>query len=316
MALGVTLETFPKSRSRRLSAGHSGGYSGAGATLVIVDAHTHVFSDAVLQRRVEFAERDRWFGQLNPPGSRRLASPARLVAAMDAAGVDVACALSFGWADQELCAEQNDCVLDAARRFPGRVVPFCTIQPTAGAAALTELERVARLGARGVGELYPDGQGFALDDAQTMGPLLEACNALRLVVVVHSSEPVGRTYAGKGQTTPEKLVAFAQLAREVAPDTPLVLAHLGGGLPFYELIPEVREALANVYYDTAAAAFVYDAAVLQHAAQLAPGRLLFASDYPVIGMARMLEYARRGLPVEAQEAVLGGTAKAFLGVQP
>ncbi len=279
---------------------------------MIVDAHTHVFSDAVLQRRAEFAERDRWFADLNPPGTKRLASPSRLVAAMDSAGVDVACALSFGWADQGLCVEQNDCVLEAAARFPGRVVPFCTVQPAAGAAALTELERVARRGARGVGELFPDGQGFALDDSSTMGPLLEACDALGLVVVVHGSEPVGRQYPGKGETTPEKLITLARLAAEVAPGLPLIFAHLGGGLPFYELIPEVREMVTNVYYDTAAAAFVYDAAVLEHVARLAPGRLLFASDYPVIGMARMLDYARSGLPEEARAAVLGGTAAALL----
>jgi predicted TIM-barrel fold metal-dependent hydrolase len=283
---------------------------------MIVDAHAHVFSDAVLQRRAEYAERDRWFAQLNPPGSKRLASPGRLVAAMDGAGVDLAWALSFGWADQGLCVEQNDCVLAAARQFPSRIVPFCTVQPAAGAAALSELERVARLGARGVGELFPDGQGFELDDTATMGPLLEACAALGLVVIVHGSEPVGRDYAGKGETTPVKLLALARLAREAAPGLRLVFAHLGGGLPFYELIPEVRETLEHVAYDTAAAAYVYDAAVLEHAARLVPGRLLFASDYPVIGMARMLDYARGGVPAEAQEAVLGGTAEALLARQP
>src|SRR5262245_1042280 len=143
----------------------------------VVDVHTHVFSSAVLQRRQRYAERDRWFAHLHPPGSRRLASPARLIATMDASGVDVACALSFGWADPGLCAEENDCVLDAARRFPGRVIPFCAVQPAAGPGAVAEIERVARLGCRGIGELFPDGQGFALDDAVVLGPVLEACAA-------------------------------------------------------------------------------------------------------------------------------------------
>ena len=283
---------------------------------MIVDAHTHVFSDAVLQRRAEFAERDGWFAHLNPAGSKRLASPGRLVASMDAAGVDVAVALSFGWADQGLCAEQNDCVLAAAQRFPGQVVPFCTVQPLAGAAALTELERVARLGCRGIGELFPDGQGFGLDDLQVMGPLLEACAALDLALLVHASEPVGRIYPGKGQTTPDRLLALARLAGEVAPRTPLIFAHLGGGLPFYELMPEVRALTANVYYDTAAAAYLYDSLALAHVAQWAPDRLLFGSDYPVIGMQRMLAYAHQGLPPAAQPNVLGGTAAALFGLGP
>jgi len=283
---------------------------------VIVDAHTHVFSDAVLQRRAEFAERDRWFAHLHPPGTKRLASPGRLVATMDAAGVDVAVALSFGWADQGLCDEQNDCGLEAARRFPGRVVPFCTVQPLAGAAAFAELERVARLGCRGIGELFPDGQGFSLDDAKVMGPLLEACAALDLALLVHGSEPVGRIYPGKGQTTPDRLLALARLAGEVAPHTPLIFAHLGGGLPFYELMPDVRALTTNVFYDTAAAAYLYDPPVLAHVARWAPDRLLFGSDYPVIGMRRMLDYAREGLPEVAQTPALGATAVRLFGLAP
>ncbi|MGH2350487.1 MAG: amidohydrolase family protein [Chloroflexota bacterium] len=282
---------------------------------MIVDAHAHVFSDVVLQRRAEFAERDRWFGHLNPPGSRYLASPSRLVSAMDAAGVDVAVALSFGWADHDLCVEQNDCVLDAARAFPNRIIPFCAVQPAAGAAAMTELERVARRGCRGIGELFPDGQGFSVEDAQLMAPLIEACAALGLVLVVHGSEPVGRVYAGKGQTTPDRLLRLATLATEVAPDLPIICAHLGGGLPFYELMPDVRAQASRLYYDTGAAAYLYEPRALAHVAAIAPDRLLFGSDYPVIGLRRMVDFAAAaGLAEEQHAALMGGNAARLLGL--
>jgi predicted TIM-barrel fold metal-dependent hydrolase len=281
---------------------------------VIVDAHAHVFSDAVLQRRAAFAERDRWFGLLNPPGSRRLASPGRLVAAMDAAGVDAAWVLSFGWADNGLCVEQNECVLAAAERFPGRLIPFCTVQPRAGSAALTELERVARRGCRGVGELFPDGQDFSIDDVALMAPLLEACAALDLVVLVHASEPLGRAYAGKGETTPDRLIRLAALAREVAPSLRLVFAHLGGGLPFYELMPDVHDIAARVCYDTAAAGYLYSPAAIAHAAAIAPDRVLFGSDYPVIGLQRMVDFVRAaGLNPAQQDAVFAANALRVLG---
>jgi predicted TIM-barrel fold metal-dependent hydrolase len=279
----------------------------------VVDVHTHVFSTAVLRRRQDYAARDRWFAHLHPPASRRLASPARLVAAMDATGVDVACALSFGWADQGLCVQENDCVLDAARLHPGRILPFCTVQPAAGAAAVAEIERVARLGCRGIGELFPDGQGFALDDAGVLGPVVEACAAHRLVLVVHGSEPLGRSYAGRGRTTPDRLFALAALCAAVAPELPVVFAHLGGGLPFYETMPEVQRLARNLYYDTGAAAYVYTPAALRLVAAVAPDRLLFGSDYPVIGVARMLEYVRAaGLAPETERAVLGGSAARLL----
>jgi uncharacterized protein len=282
---------------------------------VLVDVHAHVFSDAVLQRRAEFAERDEWFRRLNPPGSRRLATAARLVRTMDEAGVDVSCALGFGWADHGLCVEQNDHTIEAARPFSSRLLPFCTVQPRAGGAAVRELERCARLGFRGVGELFPDGQGFSLSDAATLGPILEACAALGLVFLVHSSEPLGRVYPGKGETTPQRLLQLAQLVHDVAPSLTVICAHLGGGLPFYELMPEVRALTSSLYFDTGAAGYLYEPRALALVSQIAPDRLLFGSDYPVIGLRRMVDFVRdAGLSPEVKEAVLGGTAVRLFGL--
>ncbi|HEU5318224.1 MAG TPA: amidohydrolase family protein [Chloroflexota bacterium] len=284
---------------------------------MIVDVHAHVFSDQVLQRRAALAERDEWFGRLNPPGSKRLATARRLLETMDASGVDVAVALGFGWADHALCVEQNDYLAAAARSAPGRLIAACTVQPRAGAAAVRELERAAALGCRVVGELFPDGQRFELDDRVTLGPLLDACRALNLIPLVHASEPLGREYAGKGETVPRRLLQLAQLVADVAPGLPVICAHLGGGLVFYELMPEVRALAQSLFYDTSAAAYLYDPEALTHAAQIAPGRVLFGSDYPVIGMRRMVDFVRgAGFPADAQARLFGGSAAALLNVPP
>ena len=66
------------------------------------------------------------------------------------------------------------------------------------------------------------------------------------------SEPVGHAYAGKGDTFPGELLAMAQRF----PNARIVGAHWGGGLPFYAHMPEVREALANVWFDSAASPFL------------------------------------------------------------
>lgn len=241
----------------------------------------------------------------------------RLVSTMDAAGVDVAVALGFGWNDQDLCVEQNDYIVAAAAPYAGKVLPFCTVQPLAGPAAVREVERVARLGCRGIGELFPDGQGFSLDDRATLAPLLEACEALGLVLLVHGSEPLGRVYPGKGETTPYRLLQLARVVHEVAPALPVICAHLGGGLPFYELMPEVRALTSTLYYDTSAAGYVYTPAALAHVAQIAPERLLFGSDYPVIGMRRMVDFAVAAeLPPAHAAAVMGGNAARLFGIDP
>jgi predicted TIM-barrel fold metal-dependent hydrolase len=99
------------------------------------------------------------------------------------------------------------------------------------------------------------------------------------------------------------------------PTLTLVCAHWGGGLPFYELMPEVREACSNVYYDTAASTFLYDDAVYRVAEACAPGKALFGSDYPLIEPKCYVKSIRAlGLPADAEAALLGGTAARLLGL--
>jgi predicted TIM-barrel fold metal-dependent hydrolase len=130
-------------------------------------------------------------------------------------------------------------------------------------------------------------------------------------VTVHSSEPVGHAYAGKGRTTPERLLALAH----AFPDVRLVLAHWGGGLLFYCLMPEVAGATSQVYYDTAASPLLYDARVFDAVATLAgAGKVLVWSDYPLVRHRRLRRQVEEsGLSAFDRQAVLGGNAQALLG---
>ena len=131
-------------------------------------------------------------------------------------------------------------------------------------------------------------------------------------VVVHTSEPVGHGYPGKGATTPERSLAMA----EAFPGVAFIFAHFGGGLPFYSLMPEVAKALSNVYFDTAAAPFLYRPDVYGVAASAAGSdRILFGSDYPLIGQGRALREAQKsGLNDLELVDVLGGNAAGLFGV--
>jgi hypothetical protein len=52
-------------------------------------------------------------------------------------------------------------------------------------------------------------------------------------------------------------------------------------------MPEVKEALANVYVDTAATPLLYGPAVYRQVAELVGAeRILFGSDYPLISQRR------------------------------
>ncbi len=279
---------------------------------MIVDAHTHIFPPWLRQRRQEYLERDATFGALYANPRAKMATAEELVAAMDIAGVDIAVVAGVGWQDPGLAHECNDYLIESARRFPGRLVAFCAVNPAWGTGAVEEAERCAIAGARGVGELHPDTQGFDLGDPQIMAPLMETVARLKLLLLTHASEPVGHDYPGKGRTTPEVLMRFISSF----PETPIVCAHWGGGLPFYALMPEVAQALKNVYFDTAATPFLYSPQVFSVVSRLvAPTHLLLGTDYPLLDLQRVLEQIRAApLSEEARRGILGENAARLLGL--
>ena len=226
------------------------------AVNVVTDYHTHIFPSSATAERERWLRHDATFRELYTNPDARLASAEELVAAMDEDGVDRSVAMGMGWTDPGLAREANDYIIESARKYPDRIVGFCSVNPAWGDVAAREVERCAKLGLRGIGELHPDTQGFDIGDAATMGPVLEVAEEHGLVITTHSSEPVGHSYAGKGSTTPQALMRFIENARDY-PNVKIICAHWGGGLPFYALMPEVREALGNVWFDTAASPFLY-----------------------------------------------------------
>ena len=280
--------------------------------LVIVDFHTHILPDDFRHDREAVRAADLTFGELFCDPRSRTASADDLIAEMDRSGVDRAVALGYGWTDPGVAKLANDYALASAAKYPERIVPFCSVNPLWGAEAITEVERCAEAGARGIGELHADTQGFDPADERMLRPLMATAEALGLIVLVHAAEPVGHEYPGRGTTSPDILMAMVH----GFPDTRFVLAHWGGGLAFYSLMPGVRESLRNAYFDSAASPFLYDRRVFAVAA-LAAGAssLLFGSDYPLLSQRRVLRQAGGGtLSPDDEAAVLGGNAVRLLGL--
>ncbi len=284
----------------------------------VVDVHAHVHNVSVIRNRAALASQDPWFGIQNPPGSRRLSTVSRLVAQMDADGIDVSWALGFGWRDHGVAVAQNDLIRESSLGHETRIRLFGSVNPASGLGAIREVERLASHGFSGIGELFPDGQGFDVTDRNAMAPLLEACEATRMAIVVHASEPVGRDYPGRDHTTPDRVLRMIDLAAEVAPTVTLIFGHLGGGLPLYAHMPDVRRRIerARVWFDTAACQFLWDPSVLAEASRLCPGRILFGSDHPVGGISAMRRWVDGAdLTPEVRAGVMGLDAPALRGLK-
>ncbi|MDA0677281.1 MAG: amidohydrolase family protein [Chloroflexi bacterium] len=256
---------------------------------MIVDSHTHILPDEFRTDRDRKLARDATLRALFSSPKATSASAAELLAEMKHAGVDVSVIAGYGWTDFETAQLSNNYLLESARDNPGKLIPLCSVNPLWGKPAVDEIERCAAAGARGIGELHPDTQNFLNMDFGSMAPFFEAARSLGLPVLMHTSEPVGHSYPGKGTVTPEYSLALAK----AFPGNTFVFAHFGGGLPFYALMPEVRRDLANVYFDSAAFPFLYRPEVFSVVGTAAGyDRVLFASDFPLLGQQRVLEEIR------------------------
>jgi predicted TIM-barrel fold metal-dependent hydrolase len=277
---------------------------------VIIDFNNHIFTPWLRERRDEYIKADPCFSSLYSQPKAKIATAEELVAGMDEAGIDMSVVVNAGWVTHELCVKTNDYILDSVSRYPARLVGFCAIQPGAGDAAIAELERCAKAGARGIGELRSDVQGFDLADKRTMKPLVDAALKHDLIFLTHSSEPVGHEYAGKGSITPDILYSFVT----GFPNLKLVCAHWGGGLPFYALMPEVAKALDNVFFDTAATVFLYKPEIFEQVSHIiGSDKILFGTDYPLMHQNRVITQIQSSRLTEADRTkILGANAQKLL----
>ena len=132
---------------------------------MIIDFHAHLYPPSFMVRREEIIARDKTFALLFGNPKARIASAPELLLAMDKAKVDVTVVLGLGWTDLGVAREANEYILRAAASSDGRLVPFCSVSPNWGQEAVEEIERCVDRGARGIGELHPDTQGFDITDA-------------------------------------------------------------------------------------------------------------------------------------------------------
>ncbi|MEX2044881.1 MAG: amidohydrolase family protein [Opitutus sp.] len=282
----------------------------------LIDAHVHLYPPEVDRDPAAWAEArgERQWAVLCTR-RRRDGRPVqdfptvgRLLAEIDAAGIERAVLLGWYWEKPDTCAWQNRFYAECARAHPDRLSAFATLHPAAGRdAVLGELRRAHGDGLIGVGELSPHSQGHAVDDP-VFFEMLALAGELGMPVSLHVTDPDSRPFPGRIGTPAEDFVRLAQ----AFPRTTFILAHWGGLFPLRD---GRFAALDNVYYDTAASPLLYDSGVWARAiTTLGSSRVLFGSDFPLNlypkldeapGLVRLVNEAR---DADVPAAVLGGNA--------
>jgi uncharacterized protein len=206
---------------------------------------------------------------------------------------------------------QNDAVMAIAAASGGRFYPVVSVHPADGEAALVELERVAKLGAKEV-KLHPNSQNFDVADSG-VDAVVEKCGALGLAVLFDSYKPWDASEMGK-----LLLVAVQH------PKTKLVLAHMGfthfREAVSFELVRRLGMA-ENVWFDLSAIANTYAGSPVQAELvwtirKVGTDRVLFGSDWPVYTPNETVNAVRQlGFTPAEQQQIFHDNAMRLFGLK-
>jgi predicted TIM-barrel fold metal-dependent hydrolase len=266
----------------------------------------------MLRDRSAFLEGEPGLSVLYKDESAKMAGTAELLGSMDKGGVEKAMVTGFSFRKEDNARRYNEWLLKECSLYPDRLYPLASFDPRAPFAPSLS-EEFLDSGGFGLGELcvYDEGLTPALTDR-----LLELCalaSARGRPVLVHVNEPVGRQYPGKAPIETSQIYNFIRRAKGAK----LILAHFGGGIPFFaSLRKEAREELSRVRFDTAAMPFIFDPLALACGVRiLGASSFLFGTDYPLLRPERYYKYfADAGLSPEETDAILGKSAAEFLGL--
>jgi predicted TIM-barrel fold metal-dependent hydrolase len=270
---------------------------------MIIDCHTHIFPEEVRKDREAFCKRDKGFSSVYKDPKSKMVGAEDLIASMDEFGIDQSVICGFPWNQPDLCSLHNQYLMASASRYPNRLIVFVMLLFSNLEWSGKELDRAMKGGATGVGEVAFYRDEMTSQDIHSMKPILTQMERQGIPLLLHTNETIGHSYPGKGRTP---LGRFYELILSY-PNLPIILGHWGGGLPFYELMPEVAKGMTHVYYDTAASPFLYSKKIYAIVREIVGvEKIFFGTDFPLISPRRYFkELEESGLSKQDQEKILG-----------
>jgi len=205
-------------------------------------------------------------------------------------------------------------ILDAAAEFPDVLIPFGSVHPHAGKAAVTRIRALAGRGARGF-KFHPSLQAFEPNDPRYY-PLYESIAGAGVPVLFHT----GQTGVGAGLPGGHGIklrYSAPMLLDDVAADFPeltIVMAH--PSVPWQDEAISIATHKANVFIDLSGWRPKYFPPQLVQAANtMLREKMLFGSDFPVITPDRWLaDFANLEIKDDVRPLILKDNAVRVLGL--
>lgn len=275
----------------------------------IIDFHTHIFPPDVVKSRDHYMD-DPGFRLLYSNEKALVAGYSALADYIEKNSISGAVVMTFPWQDEKNCLEHNE-YMSSIAGYTG-IYPFGMIPRKGGKKVSDYVKDIKSSGLYGIGELAFYQEGMADANVRFLREVLESCSEYSMPLCLHLNEPVGHSYPGKYEPS---LGVIYTLLKKVS-DAVVILSHWGGGILFYELMPEVKDSLKNVFYDTAATPFLYRKEIYSIAlATAGADKIIFGSDYPLLGVDRYRKYIEEEIPsANDRKKILAGNAGMILKI--
>ncbi|MFH1715995.1 MAG: amidohydrolase family protein [Planctomycetota bacterium] len=228
----------------------------------------------------------------------------KLIEAADKLGIDQLCCstLTPHWpASLDGFLECNKWTADGMRRFPGRVLGYCYVNPGYSREALEEVRRcVEDRGFIGI-KLYNE---YNCTEPVVF-PIVELAIGLGVPILHHASHS---HYFVEDQPRLSDSGHLAELARRY-PEAMLICAHISGGGDWEWTVKAARHA-PNVFLDTSGSV-TDDGSVDMAAAVVGADRVIFGCDSSMTAGVGKIRGAN--LSAQDKQKILGGNMMRLLG---
>lgn len=264
---------------------------------MIIDFHVHAFPDALAAKALPLLSK--CSGGVKPNYDATISGLESYLAKNN---VDYAVVLNIATNPHQE-KKVNDFAISLLEKK--NIIPFGSVHPDSPN-ALSELERLAKAGIRGI-KLHPDYQHFFVDD-EKMFPIYKKIAEFGFITVFHAGVDIG--YPKPVHCTPERLLRVLDLFD----DAPVVAAHFGGWLLWDSVLEDLCGT--KVYLDTA---FSSGKMPPDYAKELIKAhgadKVLLGSDMPwsdTLGEVRFVQSL--DLSAEDEEKILSNNAKRLLNI--
>ena len=264
---------------------------------MIIDFHVHAFPDALAAKALPLLSK--CSGGVKPNYDATISGLESYLAKNN---VDYAVVLNIATNPHQE-RKVNDFAISLLEKK--NIIPFGSVHPDSPN-ALSELERLAKAGIRGI-KLHPDYQHFFVDD-EKMFPIYKKIAELGFITVFHAGVDIG--YPKPVHCTPERLLRVLDLFG----DAPVVAAHFGGWLLWDSVLEDLCGT--KVYLDTA---FSSGKMPPDYAKELIKAhgadKVLLGSDMPWSDTLDEVRFVQSlDLSADDEEKILSNNAKRLLNI--